>query len=168
MILMNQSRFRPLDRQHNLKLSAIFYCLTCIVTVFCLFGCSKSAPEAPVLTHLRQKAAEPLLPATNVTGTLLINGKQFAPESVPEFRPQSKLKVTVDIRFMEPGITQAAGGIKCVRTVDGKKITGSSAGLNFPVQDAEFELPRGKGEWDLLILNSQNGLICSQRIRVVE
>ena len=103
-----------------------------------------------------------------MTGTLLLDGKQFSNGVVPEFKPQTKLKVTVDINFSQPGITETAGLIKCVRTVNGKKVTGSSAGLNFPVQDAEFELPRGKGDWDLLILNSQNGLICSQRISVVE
>ena len=168
MISMNQSRFRPLDHQRSEKSSARLLCLTCSVLIIGIFGCSKPSPEAPVLTYLREKAAEPLLTASNVTGSLMLDGKQYANGFVPEFKPQAKLKVTVDVNFMQPGITETAGFIKCVRTLNGNKFTGSSAGLNFPVQDAEFELPRGKGEWDLLILNSQNGLICSQRISVVE
>ena len=132
-----------------------------------LYGCSKT-PEAPVLTQIRQKAAEPLQPASNVAGTMMLNGKQYSPDMVPEFKPESKLKVKVDTTLLQPGITETAGIIKFQRTVDGKKVTGNSIGLNFPAEDVEIELPGRPGEWDLLVLNTQNQLICSQRINVVE
>ena len=166
--MIQQLAVRPAPQQFNPQLSTQSFCFACGLMLVGLLGCSKSEPQAPVLTQLKQKADEPLPTATIITGTLSINGKQHSAESVLEFKPQSKIKLTVDVDFIEGGFTETAGVIKCVREFDGKKMTGSSAGLNYPAKDFDFELPTHAGEWDLLVLTSMNELVCSQKIRIVE
>lgn len=130
-------------------------------------GCSRPEEPAPVLKELQKKNSSPLPAASNVTGTMKINDEARTAEAL-SFKTQSRINISVDITFASPGITETSGIIKWVRIVNEKKIVGPSLAITLPAQDVPFELPKQSGDWELLILNSQNAVICTQKITLVE
>ncbi len=142
----------------------------CILICFilCLPGCSKKTEEAPVLKEIQKAALLPPEMATNIAGSLSVDGKP-ASDEVLEFQPQAKVNLKIEARSTDNSFRETAAIVKCVRIrPNGKTLVGSSAATNIPINNFEFEVPGISGEWELRVVTSENKLIYSQKIEVVQ